>query len=160
KTILEKVAAADPGNAYLVPYMWGTTALAINVDKVQKALGGKLPDDEWQLLFDPAYTAKLKSCGISYMDTPSDAYAIVNIFQGRAAGDYSEAALEADNVQLAKVRRDVRLFNSSPIDAMANGDLCVAMMFNGDAYMARNRADDAGNHQRIRYLSPKRGTIL
>lgn len=160
KTILEKVTAADPGNKHLVPYMWGTTALAINVDRVEKALGGKLPDDEWQLLFDPAYTAKLKSCGISYMDTPSDAYAMVNIFQGRSAVDYSEAALKSANQQLAKVRKDVRLFNSSPIDAMANGDLCVAMMFNGDAYMARNRAAEAHNGQRIRYLLPKRGTIL
>jgi putrescine transport system substrate-binding protein len=158
--ILAKVAAADPGNAYLVPYMWGTTALAINEDKVAKVLGGKLPDDAWQLLFDPAYTDRLKSCGISFMDTASDAYAMVNIFLGRPAGDYSEAALKADNAQLAKVRRGIRLFNSSPIDAMANGDLCVAMMFNGDAYMARNRARDAGNHQRIRYLLPKKGTIL
>lgn len=158
--ILAKVAAADPGNAYLVPYMWGTTALAINEDKVAQALGGKLPADAWQLLFDPAYTAKLKSCGISYMDSPSDAYAMVDIFLGRPAGDYSEAALQAANEQLGKVRRDIRLFNSSPIDAVANGDLCVAMMFNGDAYMARNRAREAGNRQRIRYLLPARGTIL
>ena len=158
--ILAKVAAADPGNAYLVPYMWGTTALAINEDKVAQVLGGKLPDDAWQLLFDPAYTSKLKACGISYMDTASDAYAMVNIYLGHPAGDYSEAALKADNEQLAKVRRDIRLFNSSPIDAMANGDLCVAMMFNGDAYMARNRAREAKNHQRIRYLLPKKGTIL
>jgi putrescine transport system substrate-binding protein len=159
-TILQKVAVADPGNAHLVPYMWGTTALAINVDKVAKALGGKLPDDDWKLLFDPAYTSKLRSCGVSYMDTPSDAYAMVNIFQGRAAGDYSEAALKAANEQLAKVRKDVRLFNSSPIDQMANGDLCVAMMFNGDAYMARNRAAEAKNGQKIKYLLPRRGTIL
>jgi putrescine transport system substrate-binding protein len=160
KAILEKVAQADPGNAHLVPYMWGTTALAINVDKVTKALGVPLPADEWQLLFDPAYTGKLKACGISYMDTPSDAYAMVNIFQGRAAGDYSEAALKAANEQLAKVRKDVRLFNSSPIDALANGDVCVAMVFNGDAYIARNRAREAGNKQQVRYLLPRKGTIL
>lgn len=160
KTILEKVAIADPGNKYLIPYMWGTTALAINVEKVHKALGGKLPEDEWQLLFDPQYTAKLKTCGISYMDTPSDAYAMVNIFQGRPAVDYSDAALNAANEHLAKVRKDVRTFNSSPIDALANGDLCVAMVFNGDAYMARNRAAEAGKRQDIRYVIPKKGTIL
>ena len=85
---------------------------------------------------------------------------MVNIFQGRSAVDYSEAALKSANQQLAKVRKDVRLFNSSPIDAMANGDVCVAMMFNGDAYMARNRAAEAHNGQRIRYLLPKKGTIL
>ncbi len=160
KTILEKVAAADPGNEYLVPYMWGTTALAINVDKVNKALGGKLPDDAWDLLFNPEYTSKLKSCGISYMDTPSDAYAMVNIYLGKGANDYSEATLTAANDQLKKVRKDIRVFNSSPIDLMANGDLCVAMMFNGDAYMAHNRAVEAKNKQNVQYLLPKKGTIL
>lgn len=158
--IVAKLAAADPGNAYLVPYMWGTTALAINEDKVARALGGKLPPDAWHLLFDPEITTRLASCGISYMDSPSDAYAMVNIFQGRAAGDYSEAALQAGNEQLARVRHHIRLFNTTPIDAMANGDLCVAMMYSGDAYMARNRAREAGNRQRIRYLVPAKGTVL
>lgn len=160
RAVLEKVAAADPGNAYLVPYMWGTAAIAINVDKVAKALGGPLPENEWQLVFDPAYTSRLKSCGISFMDTPSDAYAMANIFLGRQAGDYSEEALKAANEHLARIRRDVRVFNTSPIDAMANGDVCVAMMFNGDAYQARNRAAEARNAQKIRYVLPKKGTIL
>ncbi len=160
KSILQKVTVADPGNQYLVPYMWGTAGVAINVDKVKKALGGKLPDDAWQLLFDPEYTSKLKACGISYLDGPSDVYAMMNLFQGREGNDFSDAAMQANNAQLAKVRKDVRLFNSAPIDPLASSDLCVAMTYNGDAYMARNRAEEAKNGVKIQYLVPKKGTIV
>ncbi|MCK9261259.1 MAG: extracellular solute-binding protein, partial [Azoarcus sp.] len=57
--ILKALEAADPGNQYLVPYMWFTTGVAINVDKVTQALGGTLPDNAWDLLFDPKVTGKL-----------------------------------------------------------------------------------------------------
>jgi spermidine/putrescine-binding protein len=51
--LLKAVEVADPGNRFVVPYMWYTTGVAINVDKVTKALGGKLPDNAWDLLFKP-----------------------------------------------------------------------------------------------------------
>ena len=57
----------DPGNEYAVPYFWGINTLAINKQQVQKALGtDKLPENEWDLVFNPEYTQKLKSCGISW----------------------------------------------------------------------------------------------
>ena len=60
----------DPGNEYAVPYFWGINTLAINKQQVQKALGtDKLPENEWDLVFNPEYTQKLKSCGISYFDS-------------------------------------------------------------------------------------------
>ncbi|WP_269530883.1 polyamine ABC transporter substrate-binding protein [Chitinimonas sp. BJYL2] len=161
KTILEKLKVADPTNEYLVPYMWGTTAFGINVDKVKKALGNEpMPADAWELLFNPKYTSKLKGCGISYMDTGSDIYSMVNIHLGRDANDTSDAALKAANEALAKVRKDIRVFNSSPIDLLANGDVCVAMAFNGDVYIARDRAVEAKNGQKIDYVVPAKGTIV
>lgn len=158
--ILSKMTAADPGNQYLIPYMWGTTAIGVNEEKVKKALGGKLPADMWQLVFDPAITSKLKSCGISYMDTPSDVYSMVNIYLGKNANDFSKATLEAATAQLIKVRKDVKVFNSSPIDLLANGDVCVGIAFSGDVYMAKNRAIEAKNNQKISYVIPAKGTIM
>ncbi|WP_374356966.1 extracellular solute-binding protein [Chitinimonas sp.] len=160
KAILEKVKVGDPTNDYLVPYMWGTTAFGINVDKVKKALGSEpMPADAWELLFNPKYTNKLKSCGISLFDTGSDVYSLVNIYQGRPANDFSKAALEASNEVLRKVRPDIRVFNSSPIDLLANGDICVGMAYNGDAYIAKDRAEQAKNGQKIEYIVPAKGTI-
>ncbi|MFC4159437.1 extracellular solute-binding protein [Chitinimonas lacunae] len=159
--ILRKVEVADPGNQYLVPYMWGTTAFGINVDKVKKALGNEpLPSDEWELLFNPRYTSRLRQCGIAWMDGGSDAYAMLNIHLGRDANDFSEAALKHNNEVLKKVRADIRLFNNSPIDLLANGDVCVAMAYSGDVYIARNRAIEAKNGQNIDYVVPSKGTVV
>lgn len=159
--ILKRLEAADPGNKFLVPYMWGTTAFGMNVDKVKKALGNEaMPADEWELLFNPKYTSKLKSCGISFMDTGSDVYSMVNIFLGKDSNDHSEATLKAGNEVLKAVRKDIRVFNASPIDLLANGDVCVAMAFNGDVYIAKDRAEQAKNGQKIEYVVPKKGTIL
>src|ERR1700730_7036197 len=64
KPILAEVANADPGNLYGVPYLWGTTGVGYNVDKVKAALGDKAPVDSLALLFDPENAKKLQSCGI------------------------------------------------------------------------------------------------
>ncbi|HEY9100935.1 extracellular solute-binding protein [Chitinimonas sp.] len=161
KTILEKMKIGDPTNDFLIPYMWGTTAFGINVDRVKKALGGEpLPADEWELIFNPKYTHKLKSCGISFFDAGSDVYSLVNIYQGRKANDFSKEALEASTKVLKEIRPDIRVFNSSPIDLLANGDVCVGMAYNGDAYMARDRAEQAKNGNKIEYIVPQKGTIV
>ena len=68
--LLAMMAKVDPGNQYAVPYFWGINTLAINKKLVQKALGTEqLPENEWDLVFNPEYTKKLKSCGISYFDS-------------------------------------------------------------------------------------------
>jgi putrescine transport system substrate-binding protein len=161
KAILDKMKVGDPTNEYLVPYMWGTTAFAINIDKVKKALGNEpMPDDMWELIFNPKYTNKLKSCGISFFDAGSDVYSLVNIYLGRPANDFSKPALEAATETLKKIRPDIRVFNSSPIDLLANGDVCVGMAYNGDAYIAKDRAEQAKNGQKIEYIVPSKGTIV
>ena len=68
-----QLAKVDPGNQYLVDWLWGYTTVGINVDKVKKALGGMpLPDNVWDLVFNPKYMSKLKSCGVSFLDDGSE----------------------------------------------------------------------------------------
>src|SRR6201989_2244244 len=55
--IMKATEAFDPGNQYAVDYMWGTTALGYNVDKVKAALPNA-PLDSWDLLFKPENAAK------------------------------------------------------------------------------------------------------
>ncbi|WP_137939314.1 polyamine ABC transporter substrate-binding protein [Chitinivorax sp. B] len=159
--ILGKMQSADPGNEYLVPYMWGTTAYGINTERVKQALGGEaLPVDMWELVFNPKYTSKLKSCGISFMDTGSDVYSMLNIYRGRDANDFSKDALEDGNKVLKEIRKDIRVFNSSPINLLADGDTCLALGFNGDVYIARDRAKEAKKKFSIEYIVPDKGTIV
>lgn len=156
--ILQAVAGADPGNRYLVPYMWFTTGVAINVDKVARALGGPLPADAWDLLFDPALTARLKGCGIALMDEASDVIPAAMIHAGLDPTRMDADAIHAAIEHLRPVRGDIRSFNTSPIEQMAKGSLCVAMMFSGDARIAAHRA--SGTAVQLRYLIPRSGAMM
>jgi putrescine transport system substrate-binding protein len=53
KEIEERVQKYDPGNEYSINYMWGTTGIGYNVEKVKAALGDDAPVDSWRLVFDP-----------------------------------------------------------------------------------------------------------
>jgi spermidine/putrescine-binding protein len=157
--ILKAGEAADPGHRYLVPYMWYTTGVAINVDKVMKALGGSLPENAWDLLFDPAVTARLKGCGIALMDEASDVVPAAMLYAGRDTAKMDSADIRSAVERIAPARKHVRTFNTAPIDLMAKGSLCVAMMFSGDAMIAARRAAESRTPVTLRYLIPKGGAM-
>ena len=158
--ILAGLVDVDPGNAHTVPYMWGTTGLGINVTKVKEILGEDAPLDSWALLFDPANAAKLAACGISVLDDEQEAFAAALIYRGRDAN-----GLDGDETQVvtdtyAGVRKHIRYFNSSKyIDDLANGDLCLAMGYSGDVFLAGDRAEEAENGVEIAYIIPKEGAV-
>ncbi|MBI5719617.1 MAG: polyamine ABC transporter substrate-binding protein [Burkholderiales bacterium] len=158
--VLKALEAADPGHRYLVPYMWYTTGVAINVDKVTQALGGPLPENAWDLLFDPAVTARLKGCGIALMDEASDVIPAAMLYAGRDTAKMDPADIRAAVERIAPARRHVRTFNTAPIDLMAKGSLCVAMMFSGDAMIAARRAADSHTPVTLRYLIPRPGAMM
>ena len=82
--LLALMQEVDPGNDYAVPFFWGTNTFAINTERVKKALGtDKLPDNQWDLVFNPEYTAKLKQCGISYLDSAAEVYPMVLNYMGK-----------------------------------------------------------------------------
>lgn len=158
--VLASLEAADPGNRYLVPYMWYTTGVAINVDKVTAALGGHLPDDAWQLLFDPEVTAKLQGCGIALMDEASDVLPAAMLYSGRDTTKMSTEGIRAALERILPARVHVRTFNTAPIDQMAKGSLCAAMMFSGDAMIAARRAAQSHTAVNLRYMIPKSGAMM
>jgi putrescine transport system substrate-binding protein len=68
-----QLSKLDAGNKHLVVWLWGYTTIGINTEKVKAALGGMpMPDNAWDLVFDPKYISKLKSCGVSLLDAPSE----------------------------------------------------------------------------------------
>lgn len=157
--LLKQMVQVDPGNKYAVPYFWGINTLAINKDKVAQALGtDKLPENEWDLVFNPEYTAKLKSCGISFFDSPTEQYPLVLKYLGKDPNSENADDLNTANELMKKVRGDVKRFSSSGyIDDMARGDLCVSIGYGGDLNIAKNRAKEANNGVNIQVLTPKTG---
>ncbi len=151
----------DPGNKYGIPYLWQTTGLAINPAKVKEFVGEDAPIDSWELIFNPKYMQKLQKCGVAFLDAPTEVFPAALRYMGkdpnsRRSGDY-RAATE----MLLKVAPYVTYFHSSRSTTdLANGDICAAIVWSGEALMANDRARDAGNGVTIKYVIPKEGAAV
>ena len=158
--IMAKLNVVDPGNAYLIPWAWSYTTVGINKAMVTKALGATpLPDNAWELVFNPAYTAKLKSCGIAFLDSPTEVIPPAMHFLGKNPYSSDPADHKAAGEMLAKVRPYVRLFSSTMIDDLAGGKACVALGWAGDMNIARARAIENKNGNDIQVLVPSTGGL-
>ena len=159
--IMAKLDAIDPGNAYLIPWAWSFITVGINKARVAKALGGTpLPDNAWDLVFNPVYTAKLKSCGIAFLDSPTEVIPPAMHFLGKNAYSNDPADHKAAGDLLAKVRPDIRMFSSTMIDDLAGGKACVALGWAGDINIARGRAIENKNGNEVEALLPKTGGLI
>jgi len=151
----------DNGNQYLVPYMWGTTGIGYNVDKVKAILGKDMPLDSWRLVFDPAIVARLASCGVSLMDDPTEVFVAARAYIGKNTDDFSKQAISEAAEVVTAARPHIRYFHSSQyINDLANGDSCVAHGYSGDILQARDRAAEAKNGVNIAYAVPSEGAVV
>jgi len=159
--LMAKLVQVDPGNAYLMPWAWSFTTVGINKAKVAQALGSTaLPANAWDLVFDPAYTAKLKSCGIVFLDSPTEILPPAMHYLGKNAYSNDLADHQAAGDLLAKVRPHIRLFSSTMIDDLANGKACVALGWAGDINIAKGRALENKNGQEVEALLPATGGLI
>jgi putrescine transport system substrate-binding protein len=158
--ILERAALHDPGNEHTVDYMWGTDGIGYNGGKV-KAIMPNAPVDSWNLVFDPKIAARFKACGISVLDAPSEIVAVMLAYLGRDPNSQSAGDLKLAEDRLMAIRPYIRMIHSSQyIDALANGEICIAVGWSGDMLQARDRAAEAGQGNVIKYSIPKEGTII
>ena len=158
--LMAKVGLHDPDNAHGVIYTWGTNGIGYN-EKMIKALMPDAPLDSWRLVFDPAVASKIAKCGISLLDSPAEMVRAVLSYLGKDPNSQKPEDLAAADATLAKIRPFIRNINSSEyIEALANGDLCLAVGYNGDVLQARDRARDANKGIEIKYMVPKEGSIL
>jgi len=156
--ILENLQTTDPGNRFLVPYMWSTTGIGYNVTKVKELIGDAAPTDSWALMFDPANAEKLAGCGIAILDESAEPIPAMLAYLSRDPGSQATEDLEAALEAFSHIRPFVRYFHSSQyINDLANGDICIAMGYSGDIQQAADRAEEAGNGVEIAYSIPKEG---
>lgn len=152
--LLKLLDSADPGNEYAVPYFSGANTLAITA-KGKEILGGKLPENGWDLLFKPEYTNKLKQCGIALWDTPSEMFPIVLNYIGKDPKGENPEDLKAAAAVLEGIRPDIKRFSASYIDELARGEICLVAGNGGDLNMAKKRAEEVKNNVGIEVLTPK-----
>jgi putrescine transport system substrate-binding protein len=158
--IMSRVAQNDPGNVHAVVYAWGTYGIGYNAKMVAAALPN-VPLNSWRLIFDPAFASKLAKCGINFLDAPAGVVRLVLAYLGKNPDAPTAQDLADVEAVLRKIRPYIRTIDSSiNIQAMANGDICVALGYNGDFVQARNRAKEAKNGMQIGYLIPDEGSLL
>lgn len=158
--LMAKVAQHDPDNAHGIIYAWGTNGIGYN-EKMIKELLPDAPLDSWRMVFDPAVASIIAKCGISILDSPAEMMRAVLNYLGRDPNSQKPDDLAAVDQMLMKIRPFIRNINSSEyIEALANGDLCLAVGYNGDVLQARDRAREANKGIDVQYVVPKEGSII
>ncbi|BAP42747.1 polyamine ABC transporter substrate-binding protein [Pseudomonas sp. 21LCFQ02] len=149
--------ASDPGNKFAFPYMWGTIGIGYNPEKVKAALGvDKI--DSWDVLLKPENIAKLKSCGVSFLDSPTEMIPVALHYLGYPTNSEDKKQLAEAEALWLKIRPSVAYFHSSKyISDLANGNICVAVGYSGDLEQAKSRAHEAGDKVKLSYAIPKEG---
>ncbi|MEP3845866.1 MAG: polyamine ABC transporter substrate-binding protein [Paracoccaceae bacterium] len=159
--IAQRTATYDPDNAYSINYMWGTTGIGANVGKVQEVLGADAPLGSLALVFDPANAEKLASCGIYVLDAPTELIPAALAYSGLDPDRKDKEALAKAEEVITAIRPHIQKFHSSEyINALANGDICVAIGWSGDVLQARDRAAEADNGVEIAYNAPSEGALM
>jgi putrescine transport system substrate-binding protein len=156
-TMMQRLTAYDPGNAYGVPYLWGTTGIAYNVDMIKQRMPDA-PVDSWRLVFDPEILKKFADCGIYFLDAGDELIPAVLRYLGLDPDTKDPEVIAKAEPVLKAIRPYIRKFHSSEnINALANGDICLAVMWSGDAKIAATRAREAAEKGK---KSAKPGAIV
>ena len=159
--IEERTAQYDPGNEYAINYMWGTTGLGVNVGKVTEILGDDAPIDSMELVLNPANMEKLAECGVHFLDAPTEIIPMALKYLGENPDSADPDVIAKVEPVLMAVRPYIQKFHSSEyINALANGDICVAVGWSGDVLQARDRAAEADNGVEIAYNAFEEGSLM
>lgn len=155
--IEERVAAFDPDNAFSINYMWGTTGFGYNADKIKEIMPDA-PITSWDMVFKPDVVSKFADCGVHIIDAPTELIPAVLNYLGIDPNTTDTDDINKAAQILETVRPYIQKFNSSEyINALANGDICLAVGWSGDVLQARDRASEANNGVTINYVIPKEG---
>ncbi|MCI5098489.1 MAG: polyamine ABC transporter substrate-binding protein [Rhodobacteraceae bacterium] len=159
--IEQRTAQYDPGNAYSINYMWGSTGLGVNVGKVREILGADAPVNSMDLILKPENMEKLAECGVHFLDAPAEIIPLTLKYLGEDPDSHDKDVIAKAEPVLMGVRPYIQKFHSSEyINALANGDICVAVGWSGDVLQARDRAAEAENGVEIEYHAFKEGSLM
>jgi len=157
--LMQRVAVFDADNAHSINYLWGTSGVGYNEDKI-KAIMPEAPVNSFDMFYKPEIVSKFKSCGVTILDAPSEVVGTVLLWLGKDPNSEAPEDLAAAEAVLMQIRPYVRYVHSSKyIEDLANGEICLAMGWNGDVLQARDRANEAKKGFKVKYNIPKEGAI-
>ncbi len=158
--VSERTATYDPENAHSINYMWGTTGIGYNVDQVKERMADA-PVDSWKLIFDPEILSKFADCGVFMLDASDEMIPAALNYLGEDPDSHDPKVIAKAEDLLMSIRPYIQKFHSSEyINALANGDICIAVGWSGDVLQARDRAAEADNGVTVNYSTPIEGALM
>lgn len=158
--ILTALDAVPGGRQLGVPYTWGTIGIAYNPALVAERIGDQ-PMDTLDVIFRPEIAGRLADCGIAVLDSPVE---IVSIALNHLGLDpYSDDAgdLARAGDLVAAAVPSIRYFsNQKATGDLASGNICVALIYSGDAGIAQARASEASTGIEVAYAIPREGSLM
>lgn len=132
----------DPNNNYSIPYMWGSTGIAVNTDEIPKE-----QITSWKDLWKPEFKEKLL-----LQDDLREVFHMALRIKGFSGNTTDPREIEQAYLLLKDLMPNVLLFNSdSPRLPFLAGEVSIGMIWNGEAWMAREE------NPAIQYVYPKEG---
>jgi len=158
--ILASLDRIPGGRSLGVPYTWGTIGLAYNSALVTERLGD-VSLDSWDTIFNPEIAAKLSDCGIAVLDSPIEMTSVTLNYLGHDPYSDDKGHLEEAGKLLEALAENVRYFNNQKANIdLVSGDICLAVIYSGDAGIAQARAMEVENGPEILYTIPQEGTLM
>lgn len=135
----------DPGNAHSVPYLWGTTAIGVDADRVDPATV-----TSWKDLWRPEFKGL-----VMLSDDLRETLGVGLRLNGFSGNTTDPAQITAAYNTMASLLPSVRLFASdAQKQAFLNKEVVIGVMWNGEAYIASQE------NPKIRYIYPKEGPFI
>ncbi len=146
--------AWDKDGAYSLPYMWYTVGIAWNPKLTAKAYPGHAMDSLGNV-FDPETARRFQSCGVGVVDSATDVVPLAAMAAGQTKWEGKTSTQAAAQV-LDRLSGIIKVIPTDQfIDMLAQGKVCVAIGFSGDAVQAQAKA-----RGQVEYRVPSDGGLL
>jgi len=135
-------AREDRGGAvYAIPYLWGTTGIGYDSEKITA------PPTSWKALFELRHAGR-----ISVIDSKGDVFDQALLASGMGINTTDKAALQSKIFPMLKEQKKIlRAYDSNPARALVSGETWMAQIDSGDLMRAR------ASKPSLRYVIPEEG---
>jgi len=168
--VMARLSVYDPGNQYAVNYLWLALGLAYNEDKVAEVLGDAAADAwrapareskaSWDVLFRPEILRRFADCGVTVPDKGDEMFAIALLYLKADPASARPRDLKEAGDLLSGLRHYVEFSSGDFANALANGDICLAVGQSIDGFRARERARAAASDAEIGFVVPREGSLM
>jgi spermidine/putrescine transport system substrate-binding protein len=138
-----RARAERGGGVFAIPYLWGTTGIGYDSDRVE-------PPRSWNALFDERYAGR-----ISVIDSKGDVMDQALLACGLDINSTDKPRIRAEvGPKLRAQKQLLRAYDSNPITALLAGDTWIAQIDSGDLLRAQKQKPS------LRYVIPDEGAAV